>query len=143
MSSAGTETASFSSPSHSVRLSIPWESSEKPINRMLRKRTPCISTIFSIRELGNGCRSDRRSASDPRWVKRVRESNEITSEHGTVLIPASGDTDLQAINSTAKCLSSVNEVRGNSQMKSCQVCQTTRRTRYRVGQTRQVSGDMD
>jgi len=89
----------------------------KPINRALRKCIPCISTIFSIRAVGNGCRSDRRSASDARWVKRVRDNSEITSEHGTVAIPESGD-DLQAINSMAKCLSAVNEVRGKSQLKS-------------------------
>ena len=89
----------------------------KPINRALRKCIPCISTIVSIRAVGNGCRSDRRSANDARWVKRVRDNNEITSEHGTAAIPASGD-DLQAINSMAKCLSAVNEVRGKSQMKS-------------------------
>jgi hypothetical protein len=64
----------------------------------------------------------------------------MISEHGTVLIPASGDTDLQAINSTAKCLSSVNEVRGKSQAKSCRV--SDQRTRYKVDQMRQVSGDM-
>jgi hypothetical protein len=134
MSSAGTETASFSSPSHSIRLSRPWEPSVKPINRMLRKCIPCISTIFSTRWMGNGCRSDRRSANDARWVKRVRDSNEVISEHGTVVLAASGD-NLQAISSTAKCLSAVSEVRGKSQVKSYREDQT-RRTRYWVDPTR-------
>jgi len=67
--------------------------------------------------VGNGCRSDRRSASDARWVKRVRDNNEITSGHGTDAITESGD-DLQAINSMAKCLSAVKEARGKSQLKS-------------------------
>jgi hypothetical protein len=117
MFSAGTETASFSSRSHSIRLSSPWEPSVKPINRTLRKCAPCISTISSIRDGGKGCRSDRRSASDARWVKRVRDSNEGTSVLGRVVLPPSCD-NLLTMSSIAICLSAVSEVRGKLQVKS-------------------------
>lgn len=117
MDSAGTEMASFSSRSHSIRLSRPCESSVMPINRTLRKCTPCISTISSIRSVGKDCRSDKRSASDVRWVKRVRDSNERINDLEIVVLPASGDP-LQTSSSMAKCLSAFNEVRGKLQAKS-------------------------
>jgi hypothetical protein len=116
--STGTEMASFSSRSHSIRVSRPCGSSVMPINRTLRKCMPCISTISSIRSVEKDCRSDRRSASDVRWVKRVRDSKERINDLGTVVLPASGDP-LQTTSSTAKCLSAFNEVRGKLQAKSC------------------------
>jgi hypothetical protein len=67
--------------------------------------------------VGKGRRSDRRSASDARCVKRVRDSNEGISELGRVVLPPSGDI-LQTTSSTAKCLSAVSDVRGKLQAKS-------------------------
>lgn len=124
MASTGTGMASFSSRLHSIRLSRPCESNVMPINRTLRKCAPCISTIWSIRAVGKDCRSDRRSASDVRWVKRVRDSSERINDLGTVGLPSSDDP-LQTTSSMAKCLSAFNEVRGKLQAKSCYKGQMT------------------
>jgi len=89
----------------------------KPINRMLRRCVPCIRTISSISVVRNSCRSDKRSANDARWVKRVRERSEEINESGKAVLPVSGDK-LQATRSMARCLSAVSEARGKSQVKS-------------------------
>jgi len=106
----------------------------KPINRTLRRCVPCICTTSSISAVGKSCRSDRRSANDARWVKRVRERTEEISELGKAVFPVSGDK-LQATRSTARCLSAVSEVRGKSQLKSYTECQMgIRLIRYRLSQ---------
>ena len=66
--------------------------------------------------MGKGCRSDRRRASDARWVKRVRDNNEGISELGRVEVSAS--LQLQTTRSMARCLSAVSEARGKLRAKS-------------------------
>ena len=118
MSPAGMEIASFSSPSHLMRLLRPRRLGVKPINRTPRRCGPCISTISLMREVGNCCRSDRRSANDARCVERVRDSKEEISDSGRSVLPTS-DSNLECTNSTARCLRVVRQVRGRSEAKSC------------------------
>jgi hypothetical protein len=120
ISSAGTEMASFSSPSHSMRFSRPSRLRVNPIKRTHRRCVPCVSTISSIRVVGNVCWSDRRNASEARCVNRVRDNSEMISEVGTAALSGS-DGNLQGISSTARCLRAVREVRGRFEVKSCQM----------------------
>ena len=101
MSSAGMEIASLSSPSHLMRLLRPWRLGVKPINRTPLRCGPCVSTISLMREVGNCCRSDRRSANDTRCVERVRDSKEEISDSGRSVLPTS-DSNLECTSSTAK-----------------------------------------
>lgn len=118
MSPAGMGMASLSSASHLMRLLRPRRSGANPMNRTPRRCGPCISTISLMREVGNCCRPDRRSANDTRCVERVRFSKEEIRDTGRSVLSAS-DCNLPSTSSTARCLRDVRKVRGRSEPKSC------------------------
>lgn len=71
-----------------------------------------------MREVGNCCCSDRRSANDARCVERVRDSKEEINDTGRSVLSAS-DSNLRGTSSAARCLRVVRQVSGRLEAKSC------------------------